>query len=183
MKKIFLLPLTLFVLLFASCKTDVEQGAEQRGETGTLTVSTAAVNESASRSLYISDIKSAIVTVRGYGADGTAFEKNSGVVTVTEGSASGITVTDIPVCSNAVVAVQAYKNIDGTSLLDGGTIYAVTDIERGCNSVSVNWESSKKGIVYNALLLNEINTDTLTEENLSSINNAIPSDIHAFPGC
>lgn len=180
MKKIFLLPLTLFVLLFASCKTDVGQGAEQRGETGSLTVSTAAVNESASRSLYISDIKSAIVTVRGYGADGAAFEKNSGLVTVTGGSANGITVTDIPVCSNAVVAVQAYKNIGGTSLLDGGTIYAVTDIERGNNTVSVNWESSKKGIVYNALLLNEINTDTLTEENLSSINNAIPSDTHAF---
>lgn len=184
-KKIFVVP-AISVLMFAgvllaSCTDEVSENAPASVEYGTLSVSASAIESSASgRAIYSSEIKSAIVTVRGYDSNGSAFSKTSGTVEVSGGTASGIKVSEIPACKNAVVSVQAYSDTGAASKINGITISAVTDITAGkSSSVSVNWESSKKGSVYAALLDASVNTNTLTSEQVSSINNAIPADTHA----
>lgn len=75
--------------------------------------------------------------------------------------------------------VQAYGDSAADSKIDGITLYAVCDVKAGENSsVTVNWETSRKGKVLAALLEKNVNLTNLTDEQLSSIYNAIP-DTHA----
>lgn len=165
------------VFIFISCSNDISKSDNSASslETGSISVN---FTKDESRALPISDIKSAKIEVRGYGKNGT-FTKESAVVSISDGRANNITVSEIPVCKNAVVLVQGYSDASGTTELKGAYISAITDISYGENPVTVNWSSSKVGFVYKALLDAEVNTNTLTDEQVSSINNAIPTDTHA----
>ncbi|MBR0494823.1 MAG: Beta-galactosidase C-terminal domain [Treponema sp.] len=185
-KKIFVLPL-ISALVFAgivttSCKTadDSDSGSATSATVsyGSLSVTLADVSQSG-RAVYTTGIKTAVVTVKGYDTKGSSFTKTSACVSVSDGKASGITVNEIPVCNNAVVSVQAFSDDSANYKIEGITISAVKTIVAGKNEVSVSWDSSRKGNVYSALISAGVNTNSLTQAQISSIDNAIPGNIHA----
>lgn len=191
MKKFFLsmsaMILSFFVLF--GCSNDVDnsslilaqliKGNTYSGPVANLSVS-AEVLDSTSRAIYVSDIQSAKVIVEGFDYTGKAFSKESPLVSVSSGKGSGITVSSIPVCKNAVVTVKAYADAKGTVNLDGIVITQRVDINQGeNNSANVSWNTSKEGNVYAALIKAGVNTNTLTDTQKSSIAGAIPTDIHA----
>ena len=164
------------VFFIFGCKTEVSR-SDLEGERGSISLS---FEQESSRALFISELKSALVTVSGYDSNGKKFEKQSAVVPLTEGRAASVQVEDIPICKNAAVKVNAYSDTKGSTQVKGGIIYAyVAEITSGENAVTVGWDSSKKGSVYYALISADVNTNILTDEQLSSINNAIPSETHA----
>lgn len=191
MKKFFLsmsaMILSFFVLF--GCSNDVDnsslilaqliKGNTYSGPVANLSVS-AEVLDSASRAIYVSDIQSAKAIVEGFDSKGEAFSKESPLVSVSSGKGSGITVSSIPVCKNAVVTVKAYADAKGIVNLDGIVITQRVDINQGeNNSATVSWNTSKEGNVYAALIKAGVNTNTLTDTQKSSIAGAIPTDIHA----
>lgn len=191
MKKFFLsmsaMILSFFVLF--GCSNDVDnsslilaqliKGNTYSGPVANLSVS-AEVLDSTSRAIYVSDIQSAKAIVEGFDYTGKAFSKESPLVSVSSGKGSGITVSSIPVCKNAVVTVKAYADDKGIVNLDGIVITQRVDINQGeNNSATVSWNTSKEGNVYAALIKAGVNTNTLTDTQKSSIASAIPTDIHA----
>lgn len=179
--KLFALSMLALSLVFFSCKVEPETSPSANPEEeqyGSLTINTSSSDNI--RSVYADDIKSAVVKVSGFDSKGNVFTKSSDAVNVSAGKASGITVEKIPVCKNVVVKVLAFSRDDATGSLEDYTLTAVTDINSGSNSTNVNWSSTVKGNVYAALLSESVNTNTLTSEEITSINNAIPSDTHAF---
>lgn len=191
MKKFFLsmsaMVLSFFVLF--GCSNDVDnsslilaqliKGNTYSGPVANLSVS-AEVLDSTSRAIYVSDIQSAKAIVEGFDSKGEAFSKESPLVSVSSGKGSGITVSSIPVCKNAVVTVKAYADAKGIVNLDGIVISQRVDINQGeNNSATVSWNTSKEGNVYAALIKAGVNTNTLTDTQKSSIAGAIPTDIHA----
>lgn len=191
MKKFFLsmsaMVLSFFVLF--GCSNDVDnsslilaqliKGNTYSGPVANLSVS-AEVLDSASRAIYVSDIQSAKAIVEGFDYTGKAFSKESPLVSVSSGKGSGIIVSSIPVCKNAVVTVKAYADAKGIVNLDGIVITQRVDINQGeNNSATVSWNTSKEGNVYAALIKAGVNTNTLTDTQKSSIAGAIPTDIHA----
>ena len=191
MKKFFLsmsaMILSFFVLF--GCSNDVDnsslilaqliKGNTYSGPVVNLSVS-AEVLDSTSRAIYVSDIQSAKAIVEGFDYTGKAFSKESPLVSVSSGKGSGITVSSIPVCKNAVVTVKAYADAIGIVNLDGIVITQRVDINQGeNNSATVSWNTSKEGNVYAALIKAGVNTNTLTDIQKSSIAGAIPTDIHA----
>ncbi len=137
------------------------------------------VSINSERAVFVDDIKSAKATICGYNSLGSKFEIGTGLAAVSGGLATFPAVENIPVSKNVVIEVQAYGDSSANAKIDGITLYSVCDIKSGPNSVSVNWESSKKGKVFAVLLENGVNLSTLTETQLSSIYNAIPSGVHA----
>ena len=132
------------------------------------------------RAVFVEEIKSAKAKIYGFDSAGKEFTKETDVVSVSAGSGTLPVINGIPVSKNAVVEVQAYGDSAAGSKIDGITLYAVCDIKAGENTpVNVTWETSKKGKVYAALLEKGENLSKLTDKQLSSINNAIPSDTHA----
>ncbi|WP_294429647.1 alpha-amylase family glycosyl hydrolase [uncultured Treponema sp.] len=190
LKKVFFLPFASLLVfagaVFTSCDSGVDSESRNSayyGELGSISVT---FSSDSGRAIYAGGIKSAVVTVKGFDSKGNAFEKSSAKVSVSGGKAGAsensdrITVSEIPVCKNAVVLAQAFGDDGAASKIDGILISARTDVKSGENeTVYVNWESSREGSVFAALLAAGVNTNTLTDEQVSSIDNAIPTETHA----
>lgn len=132
------------------------------------------------RAVFVEEIKSAKAKIHGFDSAGEKFTKETDVLSVSSGSGTLPVINGIPVSKNTVVEVQAYGDSAAGSKIDGITLYAVCDVKAGENTpVNVTWETSKKGKVYAALLEKGENLSKLTDKQLSSIYNAIPSDTHA----
>lgn len=130
------------------------------------------------RAVFVEEIKSAKAKIYGFDSAGEKFTKETDAVGVSSGSGTLPVINGIPVSKNAVVEVQAYGDSAAGSKIDGITLYAVCDIKAGENTpVNVTWETSKKGKVYAAII--ESGTKNLTDEQIASINNAIPFDKNA----
>lgn len=130
------------------------------------------------RAVFVEEIKSAKAKIYGFDSAGKKFTKETDVVGVSSGSGTLPVINGIPVSKNAVVEVQAYGDSAAGSKIDGITLYAVCDIKAGENTpVNVTWETSKKGKVYAAII--ESGSKNLTDEQIASINNAIPFDKNA----
>lgn len=161
------------VMLFSSCSDLI---SEKNGvEYGSISITPE------SRAIFAGDIKTAKAKISGFDSNGEKFEKYASSADVEEGTGKGTfsRIEKIPVAKNAVVEVQAYGDSAADSKIDGITLYAVCDVKAGENSsVTVNWETSRKGKVLAALLEKNVNLTNLTDEQLSSIYNAIP-DTHA----
>lgn len=134
-----------------------------------------AVN-SGSRAVFAGEIKNAKAVVSGFNSSGEKFEiASSEFSSVEDGKGVLPVIEKIPVSKNVVVKIQAYGGSAESSKIEGITLYAVCDINEGMQTnVNVNWESSKKGKVYAALIEKNVDTSALTSEQISSINNAIP---------
>lgn len=129
-----------------------------------------------SRAVFAGEIKNAKAVVSGFNSSGEKFEiASSEFSSVEDGKGVLPVIEKIPVSKNVVVKIQAYGGSAESSKIEGITLYAVCDINEGMQTnVNVNWESSKKGKVYAALIEKNVDTSALTSEQISSINNAIP---------
>ena len=173
--KMVLLFAAMASFVLAGCERDINPGSL---EYGTLSVKSSEMTDS-SRAIYASEIAYAKATVTGYSSKGEKFTKNSALTAVSGGKGSGLKIESIPVCKNAVVTVQAYSDA-GNTLIAGIKISAITDIKADTTtSVTVDWDTTKIGTVYEALLAANVNTNALTSDQVSSINNAIPEETHA----
>ncbi len=168
--KMFLTFLVVLAVLFAGCKgislDSGDGGTEYSTEYGSLSIA-----KDINRSMDVSEIDKVKVTVSGVGISTPLTAESA----ASNGKAD-VTVERIPVGKNRVVAMQAYK---GTDIIDGAVMYAVTDIKSGANTVVVNWTSSKVGKVYNSLLAEGVDISSLTDEQKSGIEAAIPTDTHS----
>lgn len=148
----------LSVLIFASCsdslndKNDVLLGMLAAANAKTVQYGSLTINSSDSRALNISDIAYANAYVTGTGI--TSVISSEGYSEATNGKGS-ITVNNIPVGKNRVVTVYAYdssKKALGTVMLR-----AVTDINSGNNTISVNQSTTLLGNVFAELLAKGVN--------------------------
>lgn len=172
LKVLSLAALVLGAVLSTSCSDLISE--KNYSEYGSVSIFTG------ERAVFVEEIKSAKAKIHGFDSAGKNFTKETDVLSVSSGSGTLPVINGIPVSKNAVVEVQAYGDSAAGSKIDGITLYAVCDIKAGENTpVNVTWETSKKGKVLAALLEKGENLSKLTDEQLSSIYNAIPSDTHA----
>ena len=152
------------LVFLAGCSADLEEKKNSSsGAYGSIII------EGFDRKVDVAGITKAEVTVSGYGMESLSKE------TSVSGGKGSVTIEMIPVGKSRIVTVQAY----GVSeKIDGIILRAAADISEGENSVSVDWESSKKGYVYDALLKNGVNISSLTDEQITQIDEAVPS-VHA----
>lgn len=160
-------------VLFSGCSDLVSEKNDL--EYGSVVLSVQKENNQ-SRAIYKDDLKIASVTISGYDYNGEKFSKVSDNISITNGSGE-FSITEIPVCNNAVIEVQAKDK--NSEKISGIVLYSVNNINAGSNKINVTWDTSCKGKVYYEILKNGTNTNDLDEKQLSSINNAIPSDTHA----
>ena len=152
------------LVFLAGCSADLEEKKNSSsGAYGSIII------EGFDRKVDVAGITKAEVTVSGYGMESLSKE------TSVSGGKGSVTIEMIPVGKNRIVTVQAYG---ASEKIDCIILRAAADISEGENSVSVDWESSKKGYVYDALLKNGVNISSLTDEQIAQIDEAIP-DVHA----
>lgn len=170
LKVLSLAALVLGAVLSTSCSDLISE--KNYSEYGSVSIFTG------ERAVFVEEIKSAKAKIYGFDSAGKKFTKETDAVGVSSGSGTLPVINGIPVSKNAVVEVQAYVDSAAGSKIDGITLYAVCDIKAGENTpVNVTWETSKKGKVYAAII--ESGTKNLTDEQIASINNAIPFDKNA----
>lgn len=165
--KIFVFYLTLCLTLcafFAGCSNSLEERKSVDSKYGSLVFSSAA------RSLDVSEIASAKVTVTG---DGISSEISAVCNSVEDGKGS-VYIERIPVGKNRIVTVLG---LDASgSCIEDAVLRAVTNINSGENSIEIiSKETSLKGNVYNALFESEIEISKLTETETSALENIIPN--------
>ena len=152
------------LVFLAGCSADLEEKKNSSsGAYGSIII------EGFDRKVDVAGITKAEVTVSGYGMESLSKE------TSVSGGKGSVTIEMIPVGKNRIVTVQAYG---ASEKIDCIILRAAADISEGENSVSVDWESSKKGYVYDALLKNGVNISSLTDEQITQIDEAVPS-VHA----
>ena len=170
LKVLSLAALVLGAVLSTSCSDLISE--KNYSEYGSVSIFTG------ERAVFVEEIKSAKAKIHGFDSAGKKFTKETDAVGVSSGSGTLPVINGIPVSKNAVVEVQAYGDSAAGSKIDGITLYAVCDIKAGENTpVNVTWETSRKGKVYAAII--ESGTKNLTDEQIASINNAIPFDKNA----
>lgn len=170
LKVLSLAALVLGAVLSTSCSDLISE--KNYSEYGSVSIFTG------ERAVFVEEIKSAKAKIYGFDSAGKKFTKETDFLSVSSGSGTLPVINGIPVSKNAVVEVQAYGDSAAGSKIDGITLYAVCDIKAGENTpVNVTWETSKKGKVYAAII--ESGTKNLTDEQIVSINNAIPFDKNA----
>lgn len=156
--KLFCGAVALSVFVLSACsdsltdKNDILLGMLAAANAKTVQYGSLTINSSDSRALNISDIAYANAYVTGTGI--TSVISSEGYSEATNGKGS-ITVNNIPVGKNRVVTVYAYdssKKALGTVMLR-----AVTDINSGNNTISVNQSTTLLGNVFAELLAKGVN--------------------------
>lgn len=119
--------------------------------------------DSGERSLDVSTLTSATVTVSGYGmSDITQTD-----VAISGGKANA-TIKNIPVGTNRVVTVKS--NVDGV------TIRAVCDVKAGENSVNVTWSTTAVGNIFYRLIKKGSDVSSIEKTAFDSV---IDDSVHA----
>lgn len=164
-----------FGLLASGCSNELDDSknlllALKSNQSQVQTGSFVFMNEE-SRGVSVSELKAAKVVVAGFGADGAKFERESAVVSLAAGKADSIVVENIPVSENVVVTVKGYYDADGSKAVTGQVIRCVTDIATGENTAAVNWETSVKGYIFNAL--HEAGVNVKKSDDISALSSII----------
>ncbi|MEE0879525.1 MAG: starch-binding protein [Treponemataceae bacterium] len=171
--KILILPLLLILLVFG-CKNTLIQTEDITSEQyGSLIIG----DKTESRALKIENIKGAKVSVSGNG-----FSDLSTTTLIKDGAITGVTINGIPVGKNRVVTVHAGTEGAGLTdadLMSGVVMRAVTDINAGANSVTVNWSTTALGNIFYELFKLGYDISEITAEQKSSLVYAIPTSVHA----
>ena len=162
--KILILPLLLIALMFGCENPSTQYSNPTPAQTyGSLTIG----DSSESRVLDVSKILGAKVSVTGSGIS-TLLEEET---TIKDGKVSGIIINNIPTGKNRIVTVQAAtkgSEITSGDFMDGVVMRAVTDINPGANSVSVNWASTALGNVFHELLQLDYDVSNITKAELEN---------------
>ena len=170
--KILILPLLLIVLMFGCENPSTQYSKPTPAQTyGSLTIG----DSSESRVLDVSKILGAKVSVTGTGISNLLEEET----TIKDGKVSGVIINNIPTGKNRIVTVKAAtkgSEIAEADFIDSVVMRAVTDINPGANSVSVNWASTALGNVFHELLQLDYDISNITKAELE---NAIDTNVHA----
>ena len=171
LKKVLISSIILTIFFLSGCANSLQSDDKLQNQFATLKVSS---SDSKSRALDIDEIKFASCLISGSGINiGEAPSKSGFSV---EGGVGTFSIENIPVGKNRIVTVQAFAS--STEKIDGVTLRAVTDIVSGDNSVVVNWSTTALGNVFYNLLNSGYDISSVTEAQISQIQNAIPTDIH-----
>lgn len=179
MKKIkqFIMFLFIVILFFPSCKNPLEPDVSSSldGRYGTLII-----NGDSARSVDVNSITRCLVWVSCDDFSDVVYTEAE----VSGGVASGIILEKVPVGKNRIITVQAYNE---STKLSGITMRAVADINTGNNSVTVNWDSTPKGNLFQALLSKGVEVSALDPAQVDSLVSAIPEtdsylvDVNSIP--
>ena len=156
-----------FALLFTGCNNIIEEYNRQSSEYGTLIYGE---QEGEYRALNVDSVKYAVLSVSGSGIDTPL---KSDVVQVKNGRGSA-KIDRIPVGKNRIITVQGYSD-SGTTKVSDAVLRAVVDINSGVNNLPiVDWTTSRKGYIYNALLESGENIGSLSAAEIEAIDKATP---------
>lgn len=160
-----------FLFAFSSCVNSLEdRSLSSEKQYGSLVWNDES-EKSLSRALNVGGIKTARISVCGFGMEEVS---SSAVITVSNGKGSA-EVKNIPVGKNRIVTVTGYSDSGAKTSVSGAVLRAVLDIASGKNTLSeINWTTSRKGYVYNALLEDGVDISNLSAEQISAIGKAIP---------
>lgn len=170
MKKFIFIPFC-FVLAFfiVSCSENLDESQGGFSESpvgyGSLSVNQNPAIQNSARFIDVNSIDTATVTVSGLGMDDKVVEN----VTVGGGKGS-CTIEKIPIGKNRVVMIQSFKS---GNIVQGMTLYGVTDIKQGANSIYINVQTSKKGKVYATLIKNGVSDFSGVDEVTPDANPAL----------
>ena len=171
LKKVLISSIILTIFFLSGCANSLQSDDKLQNQFATLKVSS---SDSKSRALDIDEIEFASCLISGSGINiGEAPSKSGFSV---KGGVGTFTIENIPVGKNRIVTVQAFAS--STEKIDGVTLRAVTDIVSGDNSVVVNWSTTALGNVFYNLLNSGYDISSVTQDQISQIQNAIPTDIH-----
>lgn len=161
-----------FLFAFSSCVNSLEDRSLSSDKQYGSLVWNDDSGKSLSRALNVGNIKTARITVCGFGMEEVS---SSVVITVSNGKGSA-EVKNIPVGKNRIVTVTGYSDSGAKTSVDGAVLRAVLDISSGKNTLSeINWTTSRKGYVYNAILEDGVDISNLSAEQISAIDKAIPN--------
>lgn len=156
------------VILLAGCSTVLEDKDTEAEEYGSLVIG---ADSRALDAITVESIKSAVVTVTGDGITSAISQK---CADVTHGKGS-VRIDKIPVGNNRIISVQACSDDGATASIDGAVIRAVVDINSGVNTLpEINWTTSRKGYIYDALFTGGVDVSVLTQEKMDAIDKATP---------
>lgn len=161
-----------FLFAFSSCVNSLEDRSLSSDKQYGSLVWNDDSGKSLSRALNVGNIKTARITVCGFGMEEVS---SSVVITVSNGKGSA-EVKNIPVGKNRIVTVTGYSDSGAKTSVDGAVLRAVLDISSDKNTLSeINWTTSRKGYVYNAILEDGVDISNLSAEQISAIDKAIPN--------
>lgn len=156
-----------FALLFTGCNNIIEEYNRQSSEYGTLFYGE---QEGEYRALNVDSVKYAVLSVSGSGIDTPL---KSDVVQVKNGRGSA-KIDRIPVGKNRIITVQGYSDSGNTEVSDA-VLRAVVDINSGVNNLPiVDWTTSRKGYIYNALFEGDVDIGSLSPAEIEAIDKATP---------
>ncbi len=160
-----------FLFAFSSCVNSLEdRSLSSEKQYGSLVWNDES-EKSLSRALNVGGIKTARISVCGFGMEEVS---SPAVITVSNGKGSA-EVKNIPVGKNRIVTVTGYSDSGAKTSVSGAVLRAVLDIASGKNILSeINWTTSRKGYVYNALLEDGVDISNLSAEQISAIGKAVP---------
>ena len=178
MKKSVKIMAGLLALLLASCSGELSRGADSKNQKfGSVLINKSDVETSRNLGGRALDINAKLTKAR---VSVTSSDMESPVsqdVTVSNGQGT-ISISGIPCGKNRIVSVTPYDE-DGTTFLSGWKISSVIDVNEGENSVTVNWNTTAKGRVYEELSAVKDISSFSAEQN-ESISNAVPKDTVAY---
>ncbi len=156
-----------FALLFTGCNNIIEEYNRQSSEYGTLIYGE---QEGEYRALNVDSVKYAVLSVSGSGIDTPL---KSVVVQVKNGRGSA-KIDRIPVGKKRIITVQGYSDNGNTEVSDA-VLRAVVDINSGVNNLPiVDWTTSRKGYIYNALFEGDVDIGSLSAAEIDAIDKATP---------
>lgn len=162
--KTFLAAISVALVALAGCSNNMEEIA-QNSEYGTLVIG------KDYRAINVDSIKKAVASVSG---NGISMPIVSEAADVANGKGT-VVISQIPVGNNRIITVQGYSDSSASTEVDGAVLRAVVNIKSGTNNLDeINWTTSRKGYVYNALFEADVNISGLSSEEMSAIAAATP---------
>lgn len=162
--KTFLAAISVALVALAGCSNNIEEIA-QNSEYGTLVIG------KDYRAINVDSIKKAVASVSGNGIS-TPIVSEAADVANGKGT---VVISQIPVGNNRIITVQGYSDSSASAKVDGAVLRAVVNIKAGTNNLDeINWTTSRKGYVYNALFEADVNISGLSSEEMSAIEEATP---------
>lgn len=163
----FLGSILLIISMLSGCSSFLDGSSSQENkdvEYGSLSL------VSSDRALNLSDISSAVITVTSSDISETISKT---VSSVSNGTVSGISISNIPVGNNRIVTVEAKDS--SSNSIKGFVLRAMVDIKAGDNnSVYVTWDTTGLANVYAKLLSAGKLIASYSDVQDSSILNAVP---------
>lgn len=163
--KIFLAAVSVALVALAGCSNNIEESIGQNSEYGTLVIG------KDYRAINVDSIKKAVASVSGNGIS-TPIVSEAADVKSGKGS---VVISKIPVGNNRIITVQGYSDSSASTKVEDAVLRAVVNIKAGSNNLDeINWITSRKGYIYNALFESGVNVSGLSSEEMAAIEKATP---------